>query len=1237
MVNYEVLFLGITVALFVILAAFTYTSLVFISRSYKNARIMGIPRRHLRAQKFIMLGFFLCAISGWIISAYWGKVADRDFKTDLVNLSTKIANGLNPRTLPSFSFSEEDLTTPDYQRLTNQLYLTSLKLDSCEIMTIYQHNDNFVYGPSVLINDSLYSPLPGTLFKGPDSVLESIFAGGDYISFGPYFNGSTEVITGFSAVLIPRSTEPILILGVSMPACKWNNEIMKARLLPLLFTLVFMGILWIGFIVLSRKRVIEFSGIIWWKSPAAIFTFLFSLIVTAIISMYLITIERNFRTAIFNQMSSVQATQIRSYIRNLDFRLGTVAQTLQNTTQLDEQQFQSISASLLSNHFILKTGLAVWNENYNRGFTPSAVLKFMEPTFEFPFIDGSPFPNVTLETEAVIKLTFKQNLIYFDGPFYLPVSSKEAICFFYPLTIAGPEPQAALFFVLAEPNRLLAEAIAVQGPGKDFFEIQQQFETGRTNGHVVASFPAGFDQQKRRSDLEAVYPHFIFGRVFNYSFFEGGQFLENHPVIASTFAPIIGFVLSLLLTFVVGSVSTRKAMLQKEVEARTQMLEQSEKRFAQLFSSMTEGVALHEIVRNSLGQTIDFLIVEANEVYLDHWNKNRDEVIGKGYFEIFGSDGPVKMSLVGHVVESKIPVELEYYHQPLNKHFHISFIPWGENGFAGIFSDITERIMAQQALKKSEEKYRMISENVGDVIWIYNLPTDRFTYFSPSMQKVFGYNQEEASQMGLKDLLTPQSLEYSVERIAKRVKAYEVGQNTDAVSVSILEQNKKGGEIIYTEVVTTLLPDEHGKVTEILGVTRDITENIKARKALEESELKYRMLIENQQDLVITVDSEGKYLYASPSFYETFGKEELEIIGSVFMPQMHEDDVVASLRAIQDLCNPPYKVYFEQRVKTVVGWRWIAWKNNTLFDSKGEIAGFMGVGRDITQQKNYEKQIEESRVKLQHQNEEYAMLNEEYMALNEELRCTNEELLQAIEKAKESENLKTAFLQNMSHEIRTPLNAVIGFSEMLTLTDLLDDDKHDYAEIIVNSSRQLLSIVNDILTISTLETRQEKINFAPVPLSTLMKELEAVFSPRALTKQIALNAIIPNNNDELVIEADEMKLKQVLNNLISNAIKFTSEGFVRFGYQLKERKAQFFVEDTGIGIPNDSLDVVFERFRQAPNNNPSIYGGTGLGLAISKGHVELMGGTIWVKSEQGKGSVFYFELPVSIDDFEDAV
>lgn len=1233
MINYEVLYLGITVALFVILAVFTYTSLVFINRSHKNARIMGIPKRQLRAQKFIILGFFLCAIFGWIISLYWGKVADRNFRAELVNLSTKIANGLNPRTLPSFLFSEEDLTTPNYQRLINQLYLTSLKLGNCEIMTVYQHNNNLVYGPSVLINDSLFSPLPGTLFKGPDTVLESIFAGGEYISFGPYFNGSTEVITGFSAVLIPRSTEPILILGVSMPASRWNNEIMKARYLPLLLTVAFMAILWLGFFVLSRKRVIESSGIYWWKSPAAIFTFIFSLIVTVIISVYLVSIERNFRTTIFNQMSSVQASQIRSYIRNLDYRLGTLAQTIQSTVQLNEEQFQTISAPLLNNHFILKTGLAVWNENYNRGFTPSVVLKFMEPTFEFPFIEGSPFPNVTRETESTIKSTLKQNLIHFDGPFYLPVSSKEAICFFYPVTIATPEPQAALFFVLAEPNRLLSEAIAVQGPGKDFFEIQQHYETGQTDGNSVAAFPASFEQNKRRSDLEAVYPHFMFGRVFNYSFFEGEQFLENHPTIASTFAPIVGFILSLLLTFVVGSVSTRKAMLQKEVEARTQMLEQSEKRFAQLFSSMTEGVALHEIVKDFSGQIVGSVIVEANEVFLDQWNKNRDEVIGKGYFEVFGSDVPIKISLVGHVVESKIPVELEYYHQPLKKHFHISFIPWGENGFAGIFSDITERILAQQALKKSEEKYRMISENVGDVIWIYNLPADQFTYFSPSMQKVFGYSLEEASQMGLKDLLTPQSLEFSMERIKKRLMAFEDGKTSDVVSVSILEQINKGGEIIYTEVVTTLLPDEHGKVNEILGVTRDITENVKARKALEESELKYRMLIENQQDLVITVNRIGRYIYASPSFYETFGKEEHEIIGSVFIPQMHEDDVAASLKAIQDLQKPPYKVYFEQRVKTVVGWRWIAWKNNTLFDGNGEIAGFMGVGRDITQQKNYEKQIEESRIKLQHQNEEYAMLNEEYMALNEELRCTNEELVQAIDKAKESENLKTAFLQNMSHEIRTPLNAVIGFSEMLTLTDLLDDDKHDYAEIIVNSSRQLLSIVNDILTISTLETRQEKVNFAPVSLIALMKELETVFSPRAKIKEIELNAIIPNTNQELIIEADEMKLKQVLNNLISNAIKFTSEGFVRFGYQLKKGKALFFVEDSGIGIPKDSLDVIFERFRQAPNNNPSIYGGTGLGLAISKGHVELMGGTIWVESEQGKGSTFYFELPVSIDIF----
>lgn len=1099
MVWNEFIFWLLALVNLLVFIAFSYQSLRFILKRNLTSVKLGLPKLNLSALKIIVLLFYIFTLSGGFIAFNRGEAKDREIRQRLVDAASLVSDGINPRSVPDFTFSEADLENPEYLRFAQQLKITARLFSDYELITLFRKDTSFVTGPSFSKTGQPLEQQPWSRFHDSGHILESIYKGGAFLTHGPYNNGKERVLTGFSAVLTPRSTMPVMVTAINITEAAWKQEVHQARYQPLLLSLVFMLILWAGFIVLSRKSILEFSGITWWKSPEAIFTFVLSIIITGIISYFLINIEREFRGSIFRQMTSVQAAQIRNYMRSFEFRVYQAARGLESSRTFDEQTFKTLAAPLLTNHFVIKVGYMAADTAHRP--SKNADIRFMEPSFEYPFGKEQPLPELTFDTKDLVYETCASQLNNFDGPFFMPQSSKEAVCFYYPVNFQDSGKNCGgIFFAVVEPNQMLAEAIAVQGPGKAFFEIVQKNETGGLDGKTIATFHS--QHTFSFSKMEMVYPHLFFGRVFGYYFHEGNLFQQIHPPIASTVSPVVGLVLSLLLTFVVGSVTTRKARLEKEVVARTLQLE------------------------------------------------------------------------------------------------------------------------------KSEERYRMISENVGDVIWVYNLASNRFSYLSPSAEKVFGYSLEEGLKMSLKDILTPDSYVLARTRLVERIQAFEQGTNTDRVSTSIFEQIKKDGQLITTEVVTTLLANEQGKVEEILGVTHDITEKVRAQRALEESEEKYRLLVENQQDLIIKVDRDGRYLFASASFYQTFGKSESDIIGKIYMPQIHEEDIEESLKAIADLSVHPYKVYFEQRIKTLEGWKWFSWKNNALFNEQGEIVGFIGVGRDITEKKAYEQMLEESRQKLQEQNEEYAMLNEEYMALNEELRCTNEDLLQAIEKAKESESLKTAFLQNMSHEIRTPLNAVIGFSEMLSLPDLTNEDKTDYAEIIVNSSRQLLNIVNDILTISTLETRQEAISITPLPLNQVMKELESVFQPRALSKNIALRSIIPDDDNELVLETDEMKLKQVLNNLIANAIKFTAKGSVTFGYRRNDNVALFFVEDTGIGIPPDSQEIIFERFRQAKNNDRAIYGGTGLGLAISKGHVELMGGHIWVESEPGKGSKFYFELPL---------
>ena len=246
-----------------------------------------------------------------------------------------------------------------------------------------------------------------------------------------------------------------------------------------------------------------------------------------------------------------------------------------------------------------------------------------------------------------------------------------------------------------------------------------------------------------------------------------------------------------------------------------------------------------------------------------------------------------------------------------------------------------------------------------------------------------------------------------------------------------------------------------------------------------------------------------------------------------------------------------------------------------------------------------------------------------------ERRKAEKDLIAAKEKAEESDRLKTAFLHNVSHEIRTPMNAIIGFSSLLNEPDLTEEDQHQYVDIIFQSGSQLLSIINDIVDIANVETGQAKVNLREVNLNAILKSLNDQFSINSKQNNISVSLKMSLNDDDSNILTDSTKLVQILTNLINNAIKFTKDGRIDFGYTLKDGFIEFFVKDTGIGIPQEFHSRIFERFYQVDSAVSRQYSGTGLGLSICKGYVELLGGTIRVESESGKGTMFVFTIPYS--------
>ena len=366
-----------------------------------------------------------------------------------------------------------------------------------------------------------------------------------------------------------------------------------------------------------------------------------------------------------------------------------------------------------------------------------------------------------------------------------------------------------------------------------------------------------------------------------------------------------------------------------------------------------------------------------------------------------------------------------------------------------------------------------------------------------------------------------------------------------------------------------------------------------AKAAIQLSESRYKTLTNISPVGVFLTNAEGKTMYVNPRWSLISGLQQSDALGNGWIGAVHPDDLNKlkeswdSAFEKKEISHAEYRFLHPDGTTT-----WVLGQAVPEFNHENQIIGYIGTITDISEIKSYEQKLKKAK-----------------------------------EKAEESDILKTAFLQNLSHEIRTPMNGIIGFSRLLSQPNLSAQERKRLTEIIIKCTDQLLSIITDILTISSLETMQEKLNIQKTCINNILDDLLAVFNEQESHKNITLCAKPILSDQEVEIHTDKTKVTQVLSNLLTNAFKYTQEGFIEFGYTLEANDLQFYVKDTGIGIPEELIEKIFERFRQVETSATKNYGGTGLGLSISKGFVELLDGKIWVDSQLGKGSTFYFTIP----------
>ncbi|MCX6270944.1 MAG: PAS domain S-box protein [Bacteroidetes bacterium] len=662
--------------------------------------------------------------------------------------------------------------------------------------------------------------------------------------------------------------------------------------------------------------------------------------------------------------------------------------------------------------------------------------------------------------------------------------------------------------------------------------------------------------------------------------------MGEHAAIESLLNGATDYVLKDKLERLVPAINRaiREAKLKQEYQEAVESVRQREELYRILVEGMNEGLMR---VDN------DDIILFVNRQICEITGYSAEEMVGKVGNELLYREenrSVIKQQNLSRLQGAKDRYEIQLLRKDNTDIWvRISGSPvYDKKGYVvgsiGVIENINERKMAEEALRESQQLFQTLAQ-ISPVGIFRTLSDGYTTYVNPKWSELSGLTFNEALGDGWLKAVHPADREILTRN-------WYADINSEKTSNAEYRFLKPDGSIVW--VIGNAVPEwDQDEIIGYVGTITDITERKLIEEALHDSEERFKALYDDAVVGLYRTTYNGKILLANKALIKMLGYSSFEDLSikeverdgfgptysrQMFIDKIEKDGEIRDLEA-KWICHDGREIFIRESARAI-------------HDISGKTVYYDGTLEDITDRKKIEQ-----------------------------------DLILAKEKAEASDRLKTAFMNNISHEVRTPLNGILGFSELLAQQDVTYEQKKHFQSLIHLSSMRLLNTINSYMDISLIASGNMVIYRKNTELHPLLHKLHERFIPACADKNISLSLRIPDRGKDLTINTDGELLKKVLTHLLDNALKFTTEGEVIFGYTVKTGYLEFFVEDPGSGISKEALSRIFDTFVQEDVSITRGYEGSGLGLSISKGIVHLLGGEISVESEKGYGSVFRFTIP----------